>query len=173
MWERPSRNSPRANECKGTNPRGQRLDQQASDGRHIAYVARSGQKQVVIVDAQAGVEYDAIGKPLLFSPDGKRIAYAALKAGNWLVVVDGLEGGQYDGIGTMTFDPDGKRVAYGATKGGKWVVVVDRHEGAEYDGIAEGSPIFTPTANALRMEPGGTGGSLPWWTGRKVVNTTE
>ncbi|MGD0463919.1 MAG: hypothetical protein ABSB74_15655, partial [Tepidisphaeraceae bacterium] len=48
------------------------------DGRHFAYVARRDQMLCVVVDGQAGAEYDDIGEDsVIFSPDGKRVAYAA------------------------------------------------------------------------------------------------
>ena len=46
------------------------------DSQHVAYGARAEQKQVVIVDGQAGKPYQAIlGGTLRFSPDSKRLAY--------------------------------------------------------------------------------------------------
>ena len=117
------------------------------DNRHIAIVAQKDNKTLVVVDGQAGPEYDGIleGNPI-FSPDGKRVAYAARKGKKWSVVVDGQAGPQYDGFGkgALIFSPDGKRVAYVAKKGDKWFVVVDGQSGPEYDGILEGGLIFSP-----------------------------
>ena len=45
------------------------------DSQHVAYGARAEQKQVVILDGQAGKPYQAIlGGTLRFSPDSKRLA---------------------------------------------------------------------------------------------------
>ena len=93
------------------------------DARHKAYVTHKGQKLSVVVDGQAGAEYDGIGKgTLIFSADGKRVAYGAKKGKQAVVVVDGQASPVYDGTaaGTLIFSADGKRVAYGVQgeKGG-------------------------------------------------------
>ena len=117
------------------------------DACHLAYVTTKGEKQCVVVDGQAGTEYDGISEgSLIFSADGKRLAYIAKKGAKWLIVLDGQASAEYDGIakGSLIFSPDGKRLAYIAKKGAKWLVVMDGQAGAEYDGIAEGTPIFSP-----------------------------
>jgi hypothetical protein len=90
------------------------------DSKRVAYVAKAGDKQVVVVDGEEGKQYDSIleGTPI-FSLDSKRVVYGAQIGDKWLVVVDREEGKQYDGIleGTLTFSPDGERIAYIAVVG--------------------------------------------------------
>ncbi len=60
------------------------------DSQHVAYGARAEQKQVVIVDGQAGKPYQAIlGGTLHFSPDSKRLAYGVQQDRQSFLVVDG------------------------------------------------------------------------------------
>ncbi len=105
------------------------------DSKHVAYVARRGGKQLVVVDGVEGKEYDRIGQgTLVFSPDSKRVAYGARRGDKQLVVVDGVEGKEYDGIGqgTLVFSPDSKRVAYG---GRAWRQAVGRSGWSGRQGI--------------------------------------
>jgi len=121
------------------------------DSKQVAYRAKIGEKQIVVVDGKEGEQYDGIGKDsLIFSPDSKRVACAAGIGEKWFIVVDGKEGEQYDGIGkdSLIFSPDSKRVACAAKIGkwlisNKWFVVVDGKEGKQYDGIGT-DPIFSP-----------------------------
>ena len=61
------------------------------DSRRVAYVARRGNKLLVVVDSVEGAEYDGIGR-LIFSPGGEHVAYVAGRGAHSLVVVDGVEG---------------------------------------------------------------------------------
>lgn len=62
----------------------------------------------MVIDGQAGPEYDGIGTPV-FSPDSKRVAYLAVKDKKCLVVIDGQAGPEYGMIvkGGPTFQADG------------------------------------------------------------------
>ncbi|MCP4254642.1 MAG: PDZ domain-containing protein [Candidatus Scalindua sp.] len=116
------------------------------DSKHKAYVARKGNKQIVVVDGKESEEYDGIVKgSLVFSPDSKRIAFVARRGNKQIVVVDGKESGEYDGVveGSFVFSQDGKRVAFVARRGSKQIVVIDGKESGEYDGIVEGSFVFS------------------------------
>jgi hypothetical protein len=67
------------------------------DSKHLAYVARRGEKLFVVVDGKEGKEYDGIGAgTLIFSPDSKHLAYVAIRGEKRFVVVDGKEGKEYD-----------------------------------------------------------------------------
>ncbi len=62
------------------------------NSQRLAYAARRGNKQVVVVDGQDGQAYDAYGAGrLIFSPDSRRLAYAARLETDWRVIVDGVE----------------------------------------------------------------------------------
>ena len=83
----------------------------SGDGRHLAYVAAKGRKSWVVVDGQAGAEYEAI-ESLKVSPDSKRVAYVVEKKGpdgrhrGELVVVDEQTGREYDRVDGPIFSPD-------------------------------------------------------------------
>jgi hypothetical protein len=66
------------------------------DSQRVAYMARRGDKVLVVMDGVEGKEYDAIGVYPVFSPDSKRVAYEAKRGGKQLVAVDGVEGKEYD-----------------------------------------------------------------------------
>ena len=67
------------------------------DSKRVAYEAKRGHKQLVVVDGVEGKEYDGAAN-LVFSPDSKRVAYEAKRGDKWLVVVDGVEGKEFDGF---------------------------------------------------------------------------
>ena len=116
------------------------------DGKRKAYVARRGNKQIVVVDGKESEEYDGIVEgSLVFSQDGKRVAFVARRGNRQIVVFDGKESGEYDGIveGSLVFSQDGKRVAFVARRGNRQIVVFDGKESGEYDGIVEGSLVFS------------------------------
>jgi hypothetical protein len=119
----------------------------SSDGRHLAYITRRGQKQFVVVDGQARAEYDGIlkGSPifspdgnhfayiaaiggLVFTPDGKRVSPPAgfdvervgIKPQRQFVVMDGHSGTECDEIGDVVFSRDCRQVAYKAKRGQTW-----------------------------------------------------
>ncbi len=110
---------------------------------HFAVIAEKGDGMCVVLDGQAGPEFDGIGAgSLVFSPDGRRFAYGAKQGNTWFVVLDGQVGPEFDGVGEIVFSPDGRRFAYGARKGKKWFVVLDGQAGPEFDGIGE--IVFSP-----------------------------
>ena len=66
---------------------------ESPDSKQVAYTARVGKKQFVVVDGKEGKQYDKIGEGTpIFSPDSKRVAYAAKVGKKCFVVVDGKEG---------------------------------------------------------------------------------
>jgi Tol biopolymer transport system component len=122
------------------------------DNRRLAYTAKAGGKEFVVVDGKEGNRYDDIeGHLAIFSPDSKRVAYGARVGNKKLVVVDGKEGKQFDFIGDVEFSLDSKRVAYTVRMGNKEFVVVDGKEGKPYDkiGVGGGGPTFSPDNNRL------------------------
>ena len=114
----------------------------SADCRRVAYVARAGMKQVVVVDGQEWKHYDKIEKrSLVFSPDSQRVAYVA-RVWAWVlgfipvgerhvVVIDGQEGSKYDGIipsaekwGVIFDSPH--QLHYIAHKGNEFYLVEER-----------------------------------------------
>lgn len=69
----------------------------SANGKRVAYVAKRGEKWLVVVDEVAGEEYDSIGRDgVAFSPESDQVACLARRRDRWLVVVDGVEGAEYD-----------------------------------------------------------------------------
>jgi Tol biopolymer transport system component len=115
------------------------------DGRKIADVSRTGNKQLVVMNSKKGKPYDAIARDYpVFSPDSRRIAYLAGLDGKRFAVVDGREGKRYDDVSGLIFSPDGRHVSYLAQAGGKHLVVSDEKEGTPYDGIVRNTLVYGP-----------------------------
>ena len=121
------------------------------DSRRVAYVAKRGQKFLVVVDNKAQAEFDdiSVGAPI-FSPDSRRVAYEAKRGGKWYVVVDGAEGKPFDMVTAVRFSPTSRHILFEAKRGDKWYIVRDNVEIArdEYRGeprrSVEGEPeVFT------------------------------
>jgi hypothetical protein len=136
-------------------PRIKRSFRISPDGRHTAYVAKEGDKMVVVVDGKKEKPYDKIlsGTPI-FSPDNRFVAYAARSENQWFVVADGKEGKRYDEIikNNLTFSPDSEHLAYAAKSGNGWFVVLDGKEGIKYGSdtyIVNGSLVID-SSNSLR-----------------------
>ena len=110
----------------------------------VAYAAKRSGKAFVVLDGQAGPEFDEIVY-LNFSPDGNRCVYIAKEKGKYCVVVNGREGEFFDDVDAPVFSADGSRIAYRAQRTGtvavKYFVVTDGVKGAEYDGV--GNPVFS------------------------------
>lgn len=65
-------------------------------GIHVATVAQSGSRQVVIYDGVEGPKFDQMVTqdgvhPIVFSPDGNRWAYCAQAGNEWVIMLDGKE----------------------------------------------------------------------------------
>ena len=69
----------------------------STDGCRIAVVSGEGAKPFVVIDGEAGQEYDGVGLPC-FSADGKRFAYAGANGQKQFVIIDNRVGPEYDGI---------------------------------------------------------------------------
>ncbi len=59
------------------------------NGERVAYVARRGEKRLIVVDGQEGPEYQFILSQPLFSEDSAHVAYVAWENNTIVVVVDG------------------------------------------------------------------------------------
>ena len=122
----------------------------SADCRRVAYVAETGDKQVVVVNGESGKEYDAVGNPI-FSPDCKHLAYTARTGDRRVVVVDGKEGKKYDAVDSPVFSPDGKRVAYAIKTENEWCVVIDGKMGEKYSNLVApaGSKIMFDSVDSF------------------------
>lgn len=115
----------------------------SEDGKRVGYKARAGDKYVVVVDGEAGPDYDGISDDdPVFSRDGKHVAYMAKKGGMWRLVLDGREDSQlWDqiGAGSPVFGPDSTRTAYSAAigewEGGDHFAVIDGVRGPRFDAV--------------------------------------
>jgi WD40 repeat protein len=112
----------------------------------LVYVAKKGERAVVVVDGKEQTFYEKIAQPIpIFSADGKQIAYTARNYGEDEVVVwNGQPGPGFENIpaASLVFSRDG-RLAYGAQHlNEKWSVVVDGKPGAEYDQVD--NIVFSP-----------------------------
>src|SRR5262249_19739748 len=75
----------------------------STDSQRVAYRAKVGDKEVMVVDGKEGKPYDLI-LDLSFSPNSQRLAYRAIVSKKRVMVVDGKEvekgGKPYDYIGS-------------------------------------------------------------------------
>ncbi len=109
------------------------------DGR-LVYVAKKGEKTVVVVDGREGAEFDKVGTPIpVIGPGGTDIAYVARNYGEAeRVILNGTAGPGFDEIppASLIFSDAGGRFAYGGRKeNGKWCAVLDGVEQSEYDQV--------------------------------------
>jgi WD40 repeat protein len=109
----------------------------------IAFVVTKGDKQFVVLDGQAGPEYEQT-RDLNFSPDGEQLAYIAWTGDKDFVVLDGRKGREYEDVWELLFSRDGKRLAYVARRDGKSFVVLDDQEGPGFDAIWMWNLQFSP-----------------------------
>lgn len=121
------------------------------DSKHVVYIAKKGEKAVVVVDGKEDAPHDKIHDSIpTFSPDGSHRAYVARDfgegpdSGKDRVVIDGKAGPAFDFVPpqSLIFSPDGQHHAYGAQRGGvvpqdssTWTVVLDGKEGPAYDQV--------------------------------------
>ncbi len=80
-------------------PQDQRSLALSPDGKHVAYIHKSGKKCFVAYDGKEGINYNnIIDGSLTFSPDSGHLAYIAEADNEWFVVIDGKEGFHYDKV---------------------------------------------------------------------------
>ena len=119
------------------------------------FIECKGDKVCVVLDGQAGPEFDGIGC-LLFSDDGTHLAYTVRTGAKWRMVVDGKPGIELEWVDTRNalFSPDGKRLAYlaGANPYNKHFVVVDEQPGLTYETINQRTLCFSPDGKHVAYE---------------------
>jgi WD40-like Beta Propeller Repeat len=109
------------------------------DGRHSAWSAKAGEKEVLVRDGKiASDQMDVVGNPL-FSPDGTRLSFWS-REGEYpeqreFVVVDGIEGPRFDSTALWHFSPDSQHLAYRAEEGGKTFLMLDQTAGPPVDAL--------------------------------------
>ncbi len=120
----------------------------ASNGKVVAYGARTNKKWVAVIDGKEQKPYDNIDS-LQYSPDGNSLGYLAKTGKKWFAVVNGKESNKYDEIVNkrLIFSTDGKNVVYEAILNKKVCVVFGGKEGLFYDRIL--SNIYFDTPNSL------------------------
>jgi Tol biopolymer transport system component len=119
------------------------------DGSRLAFVARLGEQECVIVDDSKGPLFDRVYS-LHFSPDSHHLAYWAKRSGKSFLVWDQSPGPPVDGYrepasmwpdpGVLEFSPDGQHVAAVAILGAKMRPLVDGNLGPELE--KSGQPVF-------------------------------
>jgi hypothetical protein len=105
-----------------------------ADGRHVVYVAASGDDGWhVIADGVASPAYNKV-EPLLFSQSGGRFGYVAATAdGAVVTVIDGKPVEGYPQVENLEFSSDGEHYAFIArTPDIKWHFVLDGNAGSGY-----------------------------------------
>ena len=96
----------------------------SEDGKHVAYIARKGEKAFVVVDGTKGREFDQVGS-LALSPNGARVAYVGRDGSSHVVILNGAEAGPYRWAGNVSFSPDSRRFSYAARSDSGLGVFVD------------------------------------------------
>ncbi len=128
------------------------------DGRRIAYVKKSGGKELLVVDGQEQPAFDRVASAT-FSPDSKWFAYAAAVGDTWRVMVGTRQRSPYPRIGPPVFSPDSRRLACVVQlPDGRRTVVVNNKPGKPYDQILEGGIRFSP--NGQRFAYGARVGAM-------------
>ncbi len=113
----------------------------SSDGEHLSYGARIGDKTIGVVDErEVGREYTNAGAPVL-SFARKRVAFRAAKDHRQIVVLDGIAGAKYDKVHDLVFGPNGGHLAYWGRRGDKSILIVNTVQAGEYDNSLSKSKI--------------------------------
>jgi len=120
------------------------------DSKRLAYIAKQGQKYMVVVDGKEGKLYDDIDfSSHVFSPDSSQCAYIAKSNTKSMYVINGVEHKAYARVGDIRFSPDGQRHAYPAAIGNNQTAyVVDGKENRIYRDITY-KAAFSPNSKHL------------------------
>lgn len=113
----------------------------SSDGAHMAYIARSADRQYrVVSDGKPGPIYSTIWG-LHYCPDGRLVYSARRKEKECYAVIAGQQRGPYAEVfGDIVCSPDGKHLAYWvnhSTEELQRTLVLDGVEGSTYAGETE------------------------------------
>lgn len=134
----------------------------SAGGKQVAYVARKGGKQFVVVGDTPGKFYDAIWTDTIaLSRDGQRIAYSGKRGDKWYFVLDGKEGQPFENTGSIVFSPDGRLMSCEVKDNGSWFILVYEGNKIVYRSQAYRDsfrpPVFSPDGHLLVYELGERG----------------
>ena len=116
------------------------------DRRTVAYRAKEGKKEFIVIGDKKGEEFDEV-RDHVFSPAGDSVTYRARINKRWFIVNAEQKGAEYDKVGPPCYSPNGKKVAY-AARDGKLTFIVDGNEkGAEFERVS--SPVYSPDGDKL------------------------
>ncbi len=133
---------PDANEYQGVADKGIAF---SPDSRHVAFLAQTQGKWVVVVDGMASPPFNTFAKgSFTFNATGTRWLVTADESGKRLLLLDNQPGKPYDDILHPHFSPDGQRVAYAARVGTQWFAVIDGVPSAPCDALLDGNILFSP-----------------------------
>lgn len=104
------------------------------DSKRMAYAVGKGRKWIVLLDGNAGKEYDAV-QMLAFSPDSKHFAYAARDGKQWRFVVDGKPTPGYVSVGGFHFGNQPGQYVYATLNGNQWSVVSSSGKSYSYERV--------------------------------------
>ena len=134
----------------------------SEEGSRYCYVAKTLDKNYLVIDGQVGSKESENIWACTFSRDGKRSAYGVREGKKEFWVVDHVKQKEYGVAGSFTFSPDGRRFAYSAypdkdwtRRGQRWFMVIDGREEKEYWKIFS-RWVFSPDSKrtAYAAEPG-------------------
>jgi hypothetical protein len=119
-------------------------------GRRTAHVVERGDKNLVLLDGQAGPEYDLVGE-VAFSADGNSLAYEARRGKDHVVVLDGREVPITAEVVQNSFkvSPDHKRLALATFAKDAWLVLVDGRPHPAFDFVFIDTLAFSADSRRL------------------------
>lgn len=131
------------------------------DGTTVAFVARQGIKEFVVVNGTKLSEFDGI-RELVLNHNAQRIAYIAKKARDvdsvYVLVINQRPGSEYADIKQPMFSPDGKRVTYFAKKkkDDKWGLYITDGDAQNEKALGTATvydvdtrPVFSPDSSRI------------------------
>lgn len=125
--------------------------------KHIAYLARDGDRQFVVVDHREEPAFDRIAYDTIqLSSDGARVAYAVSTdvtgVKEW--IADGKKLPESTFLRDFVFSPDGRYLAYVTRADNGWMVVVNDTPGSVYDRIITTMHFESPERFNYLIEKG-------------------
>jgi len=118
----------------------------------FAYIARAGDKQVIVKGGQATAMDERYSMPgsLVLSPNGQSLAFTAVTPSGNIIVRDGIEVGDGESsIWAPVFSPDSASLAYIISRNGKCSVILNETPvGGQYDSILT-PPVFSADSRSI------------------------